>query len=163
MLLARRFVGHRRGRGRRLFSRSGRKLRSTSARYTNCLSSPTVYEKASARHLVHRGKPPNSWALVYAVSNQPSPRLYLYSAPPPRVVLLPKGSVPATEDALGCLVMKPVQHRQTAAIYVTLPGAADILSVTPDVVRSRLRRGKLRREQGEDGSVSILYRGLRSL
>jgi hypothetical protein len=54
--------------------------------------------------------------------------------------------------------MKPLQDRQTTAIHlVTVPGAADILGVTPDDVRSRLGGGKLRREQqGEDGVVSIL-------
>ena len=72
-------------------------------------------------------------------------------------MLLPKGPVPATDIALGYLVMNPLQNHQTAAAYVTVPGVADILSVTPDALRSRLRRGNLRREQGEGGAVSILW------
>jgi hypothetical protein len=59
--------------------------------------------------------------------------------------------------------MKPLQDRQTTAIHVTVPGAADILGIPPDAVRTRLRRGKLRREQGEDGAVPVLCRGLRFL
>ena len=59
--------------------------------------------------------------------------------------------------------MNPPQNHQTTAVYVTVPGVADILSVTPDALRSRLRRGNLRREQGEDGTVSVLCRGLRLL
>jgi hypothetical protein len=56
--------------------------------------------------------------------------------------------------------MKPSQDRQTTPIHVTALRAADILSVTPDVVPSRLRRGKLRREQqDEDGAVSISFVG----
>jgi len=53
--------------------------------------------------------------------------------------------------------MKPLQDRQTTPIHlVTVPGAAAILGVTPDAVRSRLGGGKLRREQGGDRTVSIL-------
>ena len=41
---------------------------------------------------------------------------------------------------------------------VTVPKAAEILGVTPDAVRSRLRRGKLQREE-EDGTVYVLLEG----
>jgi hypothetical protein len=52
--------------------------------------------------------------------------------------------------------MKPLQDRQTTAVHlVTGPGAADILGVTLDAMCSRLRRGKLSRERGADGAVSI--------
>jgi hypothetical protein len=51
--------------------------------------------------------------------------------------------------------MKPLHDRQTTAIHVAVPGAANILSVTADAVRFRLRRGKLRRERHADGAVSI--------
>jgi hypothetical protein len=53
--------------------------------------------------------------------------------------------------------MKPLHDRQTTAIHVTVPGAADILSVTAEAVRFRLRRGKLRRERHADGAVSNLW------
>jgi len=39
---------------------------------------------------------------------------------------------------------------------VTVPEAADILGTTTDAVRSRIRRGKLRREEGGDGTVYVL-------
>jgi hypothetical protein len=39
---------------------------------------------------------------------------------------------------------------------VTVPEAADILGITTDAVRSRMRRGKLRREEGEYGTVYVL-------
>jgi hypothetical protein len=39
---------------------------------------------------------------------------------------------------------------------VTVPEAAEILGTTTDAVRSRMRRGKLRREEGEDGTVYVL-------
>jgi len=42
---------------------------------------------------------------------------------------------------------------------VTVPEAADILGTTTDAVRSRMRRGKLRREEGEDGTVYVLLDG----
>src|SRR5215203_1727609 len=42
---------------------------------------------------------------------------------------------------------------------VTVPGAAEILGTTTDAVRSRMRRGKLRREEGEDGTVYVLLDG----
>ena len=37
-----------------------------------------------------------------------------------------------------------------------MPEAAEILGTTTDAVRSRLRRGKLRREEGEDGTVYVV-------
>lgn len=39
---------------------------------------------------------------------------------------------------------------------VTVAEAAEILGTTTDAVRSRMRRGKLRREEGEDGTVYVL-------
>src|SRR5215208_5931500 len=42
---------------------------------------------------------------------------------------------------------------------VTVPEAAEILGTTTDAVRSRMRRGKLRREEGEDGTVYVLLDG----
>jgi hypothetical protein len=54
--------------------------------------------------------------------------------------------------------MKPLQDRQTTAVHlVTGPGDADILVVSLDAMRSRLRRGKLRRERSADGALSILW------
>jgi hypothetical protein len=44
----------------------------------------------------------------------------------------------------------PTVHR------VTVPEAAEILGITTDAVRSRMRRGKLRREEGEYGTVYVL-------
>jgi hypothetical protein len=39
---------------------------------------------------------------------------------------------------------------------VTVPEAAEILGITTDAVRSRTRRGKLRREEGEHGTAYVL-------
>jgi hypothetical protein len=39
---------------------------------------------------------------------------------------------------------------------MTVPEAAEILGITTDAVRSRMRRGKLRREEGEYGTVYVL-------
>jgi hypothetical protein len=47
----------------------------------------------------------------------------------------------------------PTVHR------VTVPEAAEILGITTDAVRSRMRRGKLRREEGEHGTVYVLLDG----
>ncbi len=44
----------------------------------------------------------------------------------------------------------PTVHR------VTVLEAAEILGITTDAVRSRMRRGKLRREEGEYGTVYVL-------
>jgi hypothetical protein len=44
----------------------------------------------------------------------------------------------------------PTVHR------MTVPEAAEILGITTDAVRSRMRRGKLRREEGEYGTVYVL-------
>jgi hypothetical protein len=41
-------------------------------------------------------------------------------------------------------------------IMVTVPEAAEILGTTTNAVRSRMRRGKLRREDGEDGTVYVI-------
>ena len=42
---------------------------------------------------------------------------------------------------------------------LTVPEAAEFLGITTDAVRSRMRRGKLRREEGEDGTVYVLLEG----
>ena len=44
----------------------------------------------------------------------------------------------------------------TTVQRVTVPEAAEILGITTDAVRSRMRRGKLRREEGEYGTVYVL-------
>jgi hypothetical protein len=44
----------------------------------------------------------------------------------------------------------------TTVRRVTVPEAAETLGVTTDAVRSRMRRGKLRREEGEDGTVYVV-------
>lgn len=41
---------------------------------------------------------------------------------------------------------------------VTVPEAAEMLGTSSDAVRSRMRRGKLKREDGEDGTVYVLLR-----
>ena len=47
----------------------------------------------------------------------------------------------------------------TTVRRVTVPEAAEILGITTDAVRSRMRRGKLRREEGEHGTVYVLLDG----
>jgi hypothetical protein len=47
----------------------------------------------------------------------------------------------------------------TTVRRVTVPEAAEMLGTTTDAVRSRMRRGKLRREEGEDGTVYVLIEG----
>ena len=42
---------------------------------------------------------------------------------------------------------------------VTVVEAATILSITPDAVRSRLRRGTLRKDRGPDGEVLVVLEG----
>src|SRR5215210_7400305 len=42
---------------------------------------------------------------------------------------------------------------------VTVPEAAEILGTTTDAVRSRMRRGTLKREEGTDGTVYVLIEG----
>ena len=44
-------------------------------------------------------------------------------------------------------------------VKVTVPEAARILETTPDAVRSRLRRGKLRRAEAPDGTVLVVLDG----
>ncbi len=39
---------------------------------------------------------------------------------------------------------------------LTVPEAAEFLGTTTDAVRSRMRRGKLRREEGKEGTVYVL-------
>jgi hypothetical protein len=46
--------------------------------------------------------------------------------------------------------------RHTTVMRVTVPQAAQILGTTPDAVRSRLRRGKLRKDTAEDGTVLVV-------
>jgi len=45
---------------------------------------------------------------------------------------------------------------QSADRRVTVVEAAAILSITPDAVRSRLRRGTLRKDRGPDGEVLVV-------
>ena len=52
-------------------------------------------------------------------------------------------------------------HRPSPTVRrVTVPEAADILGTTTDAVRSRMRRGKLGREEGGDGTVYVLLDGV---
>jgi len=55
----------------------------------------------------------------------------------------------------------PTDRRRpsSTAYRVSVPEAAEILGTTTDAVRSRMRRGKLRREEGEDGTVYVLLDG----
>src|SRR5215212_2728296 len=48
---------------------------------------------------------------------------------------------------------------QSADRRVTVVEAAAILSITPDAVRSRLRRGTLRKDRGPDGEVLVVLDG----
>ena len=56
-------------------------------------------------------------------------------------------------------VMQPSEDRQHPVRRVTVPEAASILGTTPDAIRSRLRRGKLLKEVGEDGTVYVRLEG----
>ena len=56
-------------------------------------------------------------------------------------------------------VMQPSEDRQQPVRRVTVPKAASILGTTPDAIRSRLRRGKLLKEVGEDGTVYVRLEG----
>jgi len=49
-----------------------------------------------------------------------------------------------------------VEDRQATVRRVTVPEAAEILGVTPDAVRSRLRRGKLRKDKDKYGTVMVV-------
>jgi len=51
---------------------------------------------------------------------------------------------------------KTVNDRQETVRRVTVPEAAQILQTTPDAVRSRLRRGKLRKDVADDGTVLVV-------
>jgi hypothetical protein len=60
---------------------------------------------------------------------------------------------------------RPAPNRpgpSTTVHRVTVPEAAEMLGTTTDAVRSRMRRGKLRREAGEDGTVYVLLEGQES-
>ena len=48
---------------------------------------------------------------------------------------------------------------QSSDRLVTVVEAAAILSITPDAVRSRLRRGTLRKDRGPDGEVLVVLDG----
>ncbi len=54
--------------------------------------------------------------------------------------------------------MRPSDDRSTDR-RVTVPEAAAILNITPDAVRSRLRRGTLRKDQTPDGTVLVVLDG----
>src|SRR5829696_5457693 len=45
---------------------------------------------------------------------------------------------------------------RTADRRVTVLEAAELLNLTPDAVRARLRRGTLRKERGEDGTLYVV-------
>ncbi len=55
--------------------------------------------------------------------------------------------------------MRPSADRPQTDRLVTVVEAAAILGITPDAVRSRLRRGTLRKETGEDGTVYVRLDG----
>src|SRR5215210_14932 len=50
-------------------------------------------------------------------------------------------------------------YDQSTDRRVTVVEAATILSITPDAVRSRLRRGTLRKDRGPDGEVLVVLDG----
>jgi hypothetical protein len=54
--------------------------------------------------------------------------------------------------------MRPSGDRSTDR-RVTVPEAAAILNITPDAVRSRLRRGTLCKDQAPDGTVLVVLDG----
>ena len=61
-------------------------------------------------------------------------------------------------DVLRCWSMRsrqPSNDRPLIALRVTVIEAASILGITPDAVRSRLRRGTLHKETSEDGTVYV--------
>src|SRR5215208_5548360 len=51
------------------------------------------------------------------------------------------------------------QSEQSTDRRVTVVEAATILSITPDAVRSRLRRGTLRKDRGPGGEVLVMLDG----
>jgi hypothetical protein len=51
------------------------------------------------------------------------------------------------------------QSEQSTDRRVSVVEAATILSITPDAVRSRLRRGTLRKDRGPDGEVLVVLDG----
>ncbi len=55
--------------------------------------------------------------------------------------------------------MRPSTDRPQTDRRVTVIEAASILGITPDAVRSRLRRGTLRKEAGDDGTVYVRLDG----
>jgi len=48
---------------------------------------------------------------------------------------------------------------RTADRRVTVLEAAELLNLTPDAVRARLRRGTLRKDRGEDGTLYVVLDG----
>ena len=56
-------------------------------------------------------------------------------------------------------VMRPSTDRPPTVRRVPVIEAASILGITPDAVRSRLRRGTLPKEVGEDGTVFVRLNG----
>lgn len=55
--------------------------------------------------------------------------------------------------------MRPPTNRPSTHRRVTVVEAATILGITPDAVRSRLRRGTLTKDTGDDGTVYVLLDG----
>ncbi len=62
-------------------------------------------------------------------------------------------------EGLGYQPMRPSADRPQTDRLVTVVEAAAILGITPDAVRSRLRRGTLHKETGEDGTVYVRLDG----
>lgn len=58
--------------------------------------------------------------------------------------------------------MRPPRDRPETVKRVTVPEAAETLGLTTDAVRSRLRRGKLRKEKDAQGTVYVLLDGDKS-
>jgi hypothetical protein len=48
---------------------------------------------------------------------------------------------------------------RTTDRWLTVLEAAELLDLTPDAVRARLRRGTLRKERGEDGTIYVVLDG----
>ena len=63
--------------------------------------------------------------------------------------------------ALRTYAADTMQHDsdRTADRRVTVLEAAKLLSITPDAVRARLRRGTMRKERGEDGTLLVVLEG----
>jgi hypothetical protein len=77
-----------------------------------------------------------------------------------------KSHCPVDEDCSKLWSMRPADDRSNDASTdrpgdrrVTVVEAAEILGITPDAVRSRLRRGTLRKDRGPDDEVLVVFDG----